>query len=274
MPRLSVDIDLVYIDHTKTREEAFTDISNAVNEICKRLNVQGLSAKIKPSGSQELDSKIIVESNGITVKIEINHVMRGVVSQIENISITQAVQDRFKTKVTVPMLSKDEVYAGKLVAAMDRQHPRDLFDVYQLMDNEGISGNMINIFVAYLACHNRPIHEVLFGNMSDIKYEYENNFVGMTTADIGLKTLTDTREKMFNVVRNMLTADQKQFLISLTKAEPEWPLIGISHLPEMPGMTWKLKNLNILKTKNPAKLAAQVDLLEKKFAEIRPHHNN
>lgn len=268
MPRLSVDLDLIYIDHTKQRDDALADISASVNEMCARLKRQGFDAFIKP-GAKELDSKVFVRDGKAEVKVEINHVMRGVISTVDATSITQAVKDRFKTNVTAPMVSHDEVYAGKLVAAMDRQHPRDLFDVHQLINNEGISDEMIHIFVAYLACHNRPIHEVLFGNMLDIESEYKNNFVGMTEEDIPLKTLTNTRELLFETVHKRLTENHKQFLISLASAEPAWPLLNIQHLPDMPGMKWKIQNLNVLKDINPEKFRQHIQSLNIKLSEIK-----
>jgi len=268
MPRLSVDLDLIYIDHTKPREEAFADISASVNEICVRLKTQSLDAFIKP-GTKELDSKVFVRDGNTEVKVEINHVMRGVISTVDATSITQAVKDRFKTNVTVPMVSHDEVYAGKLVAAMDRQHPRDLFDVHQLIDNEGISSEMIHIYVAYLACHNRPIHEVLFGNMLDIENEYKNNFVGMAEQDIPLKILTKTRELLFETVHTKLTENHKQFLISLASAEPNWALMNIQHFPDMPGMKWKIQNIKLLKDMNPEKFRQHIQLLSTKLSEIK-----
>jgi hypothetical protein len=268
MPRLSVDLDLIYIDHTKQREDAFSDISASVNEMCTGLKRQGFDAFIKP-GVRELDSKVFVRDGNTEVKVEINHVMRGVISTVEATSITQAVKDRFKTNVTVPMVSHDEVYAGKLVAAMDRQHPRDLFDVHQLINNEGISKEMVHIFVVYLASHNRPIHEVLFGNMLDIENEYKNNFVGMTEEDIPLKTLTKTRELLFETVQTMLTDNHKQFLVSLASAEPDWQLLNIQHLQDMPGMKWKIQNIKLLKDINPNKFAQHIQLLNTKLSEIK-----
>jgi len=72
------------------------------------------------------------------------------------------------------------MYGGKLVAAMDRQHPRDLFDVLQLFAHEGITAGIRRAFVIYLSSHNRPVHEVLFPSLRDVRGEYEQNFKGMT----------------------------------------------------------------------------------------------
>lgn len=261
MPRLSVDLDL-------EREQALAEISVAVNQICEDLKRQGMKAMARSAGG-EVDAKIFIQNEDITVKIEINHVMRGVLSSVNRASITEAVRNKFKTNVTVPMLSPNEVYAGKLVAAMDRQHPRDLFDVYQLISNEGISDETIRLFVGYLSCHNRPIHEVLFGSKKDIMDEFMNNFVGMTTDDVAMDTLIKTREMMFAIVHSMLNAEQLEFLVTLSRAEPKWDLVDIPKLKDMPGMKWKLQNLEKLKSKNIDKFNEQAEELKQKLTSIR-----
>jgi hypothetical protein len=43
----------------------------------------------------------------------------------------------------VPILAPDELYAGRLVAAVERKHPRDLFDVWQLYESGGIGDGMV-----------------------------------------------------------------------------------------------------------------------------------
>ena len=95
------------------------------------------------------------------------------------------------------------MYGGKLVAALDRQHPRDLFDVMQIFENEGITLEIRRAFVVYLASHNRPVHEVLFPALRDISSDYERNFVGMTTDSVALEALLGARERM---VRELQTA--------------------------------------------------------------------
>lgn len=268
MPRLSVDLDLVFIDHTLSRTEAFEVISATVNEIAEDLKRQRLEVMVR--GAAGVDAKIFIRGDdGMLVKVEINHVMRGTILPICNATISKAVQDKFKMNVSVPMLSPHEVYAGKLVAALDRQHPRDLFDVHQLIINEGISDETITTFVAYLAGHNRPVHEVLFGNALDIEDEYRRNFVGMTVEEIPLQVLLDARTQLIKIVHGKLTQNHKDFLVSLTRAEPQWDLIDIHHLQNMPATKWKLHNLNQLKDANEAKFNAQLKELEERLANIQ-----
>lgn len=157
------------------------------------------------------------------------------------------------------------MYGGKLVAAMDRQHPRDLFDVLQLFAHEGITAGIRRAFVVYLASHNRPVHEVLFRSLRDIRQEFEHNFAGMTAEPVELDALLAGRERMMCELQQGLNADERRFLLSLVAAEPEWPLLGVPHLDQLSGLRWKLQNLERLRKANARKFAEQMDTLARQF---------
>ena len=169
MPRLSVDIDLVYPDWSASRADALRAIGDELAAIADRLQRIGLSARtVRAEGLGE--SKLLVERAGrggdALVKIEANLVFRGTVLPTTRRALSPVVSDMFSAEVSVPMLAVDELYGSKLVAAMDRQHPRDLFDVMRLYDAgidgvRGVTDGMVECFVLYLAGHNRPMDEVL-----------------------------------------------------------------------------------------------------------------
>ncbi|OZB39338.1 MAG: hypothetical protein B7X50_09845, partial [Alishewanella sp. 34-51-39] len=155
-----------------------------------------------------------------------------------------------------------ELYAGKLVAALDRQHPRDLFDVWQLYESGGISDGMVECFVVYLAGHNRPTHEVLFGNDKNIAGEYERAFVGMTEVDCSLETLLEARVRLRHELPGRLSAQHKQFLSGLTRAQPDWSLLQCQHAAQLPALRWKLSNLETFRKRRPEDFTAQADALD------------
>ena len=165
----------------------------------------------------------------------------------------------------IPVVSLEDVYGGKLVAAMDRQHPRDLFDVMQLFAHEGITAGIRRAFVVYLASHDRPVHEVLFPSMRDIGQEYERNFKGMTTEPVDLDALLAARERMVRELQSGLDADERRFLLSLVKGRPDWPALGVAHAEHLPGIRWKLQNLALLERKSPAKFAEQAEALAQRL---------
>ena len=117
-------------------------------------------------------------------------------------------------------MSLEDMYGGKLVAAMDRQHPRDLFDVLQLFAHEGITAGIRRAFVIYLASHNRPVHEVLFPSMRDIRKEYENNFEGMTAEPVALDALHAARDRMVRELQQVSARPSAAFYCHSSRRSP------------------------------------------------------
>lgn len=259
MPRLSVDLDLAFVDHTVPREQALTRINDAILQAGERLKKRGFQIHVPPTAAGE--TRLLVRRGHIEVKIEVNFVLRGTVRPVRQASLMPMARDVLMTDLEIPVVSLDDVYAGKLVAALDRQHPRDLFDVMKLFENEGITPDIRRAFVVYLACHNRPVHEVLFPKLKHIQHEYQHNFVGMTSDPVPLNLLLATRDRMIRELQTGLDDSERKFLLSLVACEPNWSLPGIDHLEHLPAIQWKLHNLVLLKNTNPKKFAEQVDEL-------------
>jgi predicted nucleotidyltransferase component of viral defense system len=260
MPRLSVDLDLVFPDHTLPREEALKRINDAIRQSVARLKKQGFQTHASAS-SDAGETKLLVRQGAIEVKVEVNFVMRGTVYPVRTASLTQNARDTLQADLDIPVVSLEDVYGGKLVAAMDRQHPRDLFDIMQLFAHEGITAGIRRAFVVYLASHNRPVHEVLFPSLRDIRQEFEHNFAGMTAEPVELDALLAARERMMRELQEGLTGAERRFLLSLVVAEPQWTLLGVRHLEQLPGLKWKLQNLEKLRKANAKKFGEQADTL-------------
>jgi predicted nucleotidyltransferase component of viral defense system len=260
MPRLSVDLDLVFPDYTAPRDAALKRINDAIRQSVARLKKQGFQTHA-PASSDAGEPKLLVRQGAIEVKVEVNFVMRGTVHPVRKASLTQNARDTLQADLDIPVVSLEDVYGGKLVAAMDRQHPRDLFDIMQLFAHEGITAGIRRAFVIYLASHNRPVQEVLFPSLRYIRQEFEHNFVGMTAEPVELEALLAAREQMARELQQRLTADERQFLLSLVAAEPAWKLLGVPHLEKLPGLRWKLQNLERLRKTDAKKFGEQTDAL-------------
>src|ERR1035441_1212065 len=265
MPRLSVDLDLVFPDYTLSREEALARINEAITNSAARLTARGfLTHTIASADAGE--TKLLVRRGNIELKVEGNFVMRGTVHPIRNASLSPRASEVLLADLELPVVSLEDMYGGKLVAAMDRQHPRDLFDCLQLFAHEGITPAIRRAFVAYLACHNRPVHEVLFPSVRDISQEYEHTFKGMTAEPVELSELIATRERLIHELQHGLDADERKFLMSFVRNQPDWSLLGIPHLAELPGIRWKLHNLGPLANLTPKKFMTQAEALERLLA--------
>lgn len=264
LPRLSVDIDVVYLPHEKSRPAALAEIATGLTAIRERLRQRGITADVTATGVGD-ETKLFVRRGRDQVKIEINHVFRGAVLPPKTRPLVKAASDLFTVAFTVPTLAVPELYGSKLVAALDRQHPRDFFDVHGMFATQGLSADIMNCFVAYLAGHHRPVHEVLFSRDLDLTAIFENEFVGMERQTISLAQLTETRTRLRGEIVAALTPAHKEFLLGLVSAAPDWGLMPFAHLSQLPAIQWKLQNLARLKKVNSAKFNAQAEELRKRF---------
>ncbi len=271
MPRLSVDIDVVFTDHSLSRDDALKAIESDLNQASQALQKQGLSITMprKPNGE---DVKLFVRNTIAEVKIEVNHIFRGTLLPTQITPLSAAAQDTFTSGLSVPILHHSEIYGSKLVAAMDRQHPRDIFDVLKMNEKFGLDSQFVDCFVAYLAGHNRPVHEVLFSTDAPLEALYENHFRGMTTEEVSLETLIKTRSDLKVSLPNALTQNHKDFLLSLVSGEPAWELMPFEHLKELPALKWKLANLAKLKSSKKFIFQQQYKLLNERLEDIPSSH--
>jgi hypothetical protein len=256
LPRLSVDIDVVFVDHTTSRTEALRQIGAALEEARKELNRRGLQAE-SSLGALGDESKLFLRRGSHLVKVEVNHVFRGTMLPAQARGLTPESRRLFTTEVHVPVLATDELYGSKLVAALHRQHPRDLFDVHCLFGTGGITDEMVECFVGYLAGHHRPLHEVLASRDHDLTNTYENEFKGMARMPISLEALVASRDRLRQELDARLTANHRAFLLGLVAGEPDWNLMRCGHLRELPAIRWKLQNLAKLRRTSPQKYALQ-----------------
>lgn len=259
LPRLSVDIDLTYIKHG-TFKECAADITRAMQNIQQDLQDQGL----KVTTSKQKDgtiTRLIVSNDEVQIKIETTPVLRETV----NPPTVQAVQPNIEAQfgfAEINMLDFNDLYAGKLCAALDRQHPRDLFDVKLLLENEGITETLKNTFLVYLISHSRPMAELLQPNRKALQDVFTKEFESMTSIPVSVQQLEETREQMIAELHDALTSADKAFLLDIKRSNPDWSKFYYPQAQQLPAVAWKLVNLDKMSSK--AKMAAH-EKLEKTF---------
>ena len=89
----------------------------------------------------------------------------------------------------------------------------------------------------------------------------------MTTEPVELDALLSARSRMISGLQTSLDTEEREFLVSLAQNEPNWNLLGIEHLSRLPGIRWKLSNLERLAKANPTKLKEQAQQLERLLAK-------
>jgi hypothetical protein len=144
------------------------------------------------------------------------------------------------------------------VAALDRQHPRDLFDIRDLLANEGIDDALRRAFIVYLLSHDRPMAEVLSARRKDIAQEFERSFVGMTREPVTLEALLAAREELVAGIVGAMPDHHRAFLLSFERGEPDWPSLAVENAALLPAVRWRQHNLDTLKPEARATLVAHL----------------
>ena len=180
MPRLSVDIDLAYLP-LEDRDTSLTHIDAALEAITADIEqlIPGINVKASALSGTGKRFKLLVWQGDTSVKIEVTPVLRGSVYPAESRRMSPNAEKRFGF-VRVPVLSFEDLYGGKICAALDRQHPRDLYDVHWLLEREGIDERLKNAFLVYLMGHNRPMAELLAPQIRDMTPLERTDLEGMT----------------------------------------------------------------------------------------------
>lgn len=260
-PRLSVDIDLTYVP-IKDRNASLQEINDGM------LKIEVGILKLKPTAYVQRKFEpltrsvvsLIIRDNDVTIKVEVNYNLRGTVFGTIKKKLCKKAEDEFGLSLSVNTLSFEDIYGGKIVAALDRQHPRDLFDVRVLLDNEGLTDNIRKAFMVYLISHNRSLMEILNPGLQDIKDIFESDFVGMTTEEVKLTDLLNARSELITTIKKTLSENEIKFLISWKNKKPEWQLLGIAGIENLPGVKRRLMNLEKIEEK---KHKEAVEKLEK-----------
>lgn len=121
-----------------------------------------------------------------------------------------------------------------------------------------MEAGLLEVFVVYLLSGDRPLSELLSPNRQPLAATFENEFIGMTLIPVTLAELEQTRETMIGLIQEKLTAKQRQFLLSFKQGEPDWALLNLPGVAELPAVQWKLQNIRRMA---PAKRAQALERL-------------
>lgn len=262
MPRLSVDIDLAYIK-PNNRENAYADINKNLMKMQAMISDLGFKVNVKDSDSV-LKLTVMDRQTGAEIKIEPNYVIRTTLYPNLTMSLCSNAAAMFNMEYEISTLSKADLYAGKIAAALSRRHPRDLFDVKQLLLQGDFDLELLNAVVVYLSANSRPIHELLNPepNLTNLELAYKNQFQGMTLGnECTIDVLKDTYMQLLDILQRGFQDNHRKFIMSVVSNNVDYGLLaGISEktLQDFTGLSWKLLNIANLQKTNLDTFMAQV----------------
>ena len=261
MPRLSVDIDLTYII-IEDRETSFTNISAALSNIKSRIEKRLQGSRVEHK--VELH-KLLVSHNDAMIKIEVSQIVRGILGAVTEKILCKKAQEKFDTFCSINIVPNGQLYGGKVCAAMDRQHPRDIFDVKHLLQKEGFTKAIKEGFLFRLLSSERSIQDVLFPNLQDQRLALANQFAGMSEELFTNEEYEFIREKLVKTLQASITEEDKLFILGFKNCFPDWSSYNFEAYPSI---KWKLQNLEKIKAANPVKHKELYDTLKRKLDAI------
>jgi predicted nucleotidyltransferase component of viral defense system len=264
MPRLSVDIDLTYTE-IADREIDLKTIRLKLDELKSRILriIPKIIFSDPKTASENL--KINCVTKDAIIKIEVNQINRGLIAPSRLMPLCEKAQNEFDCFCEMHVVSKEQLWGGKIIAALDRQHPRDLFDINNLLSTNGLTNDIKRGFLFFLLCSKRPIHELLNPQLINQKVVFTSQFEGMTNQLFSFNQFESVRNLLIETIRLNITEVDKKFLLNFVKSEPNWDILNFSSFP---AIKWKLYNINKLKVTNPVKFHEQISLLDQLFVSI------
>jgi len=264
LPRLSVDIDLAYLP-LEPRDEALRRCREALQRLTENFGdrLPGVRAELQDNRRDEL--RILVRRGRNQVKVEVSPVLRGTLHPPQERDVVEAVEDEYGF-AAVQVVSLPDLYGGKICAALDRQHPRDLFDVKLLLNQGGLDRSVFEGFLIYLLGHPRPLNEVINPRLKPLGDVYREEFAGMARVDLPLHELESARDELLSQLGHLMTDDDVHFLLSFKQGAPDWTLLPLMGVDRLPAVRWKLANIQKM---GADKHRQSLALLEQALVRIR-----
>lgn len=267
LPRLSVDIDLTWLP-VDSYAQGLQDIGAAFKRLAKRLVAAPLRLQVQTSATQGTGTatRLIASRGRARVQIETSPVMRGAVHPVRQMHVSHQVEDAFGF-ATAQVLDFADLYAGKMAAALSRQHPRDLFDLGAMLQDDRADELLWRTFLVYLSCSPKPAWELLDpAEPQGFDTLFESHFNGMTAQPTSVEELLDNRTQLLSRMTGWLDASSVAFLESLENENPNFELIGLPHALDLPGVQRKLQNLG---QRSDVKRKADQQLLDETLTRMR-----
>ena len=259
MPRFSVDIDLTFIPFSDSRSEDLNKIRQSLFFVKNRLKTAFPNIRFEDEKRAEEELKLVCTKDNATVKVEVNQINRGLIAEPCTKILCSRAEEEFNRFCEIRTVSIGQLWGGKINAALERQHPRDIFDVKNMLQEIGFTEEMKQGFLFFLLCGKRPIDEILKPNFISQKVVFESQFAGMTNENFTYDEFEKIRGELVLIVNNSLTDNEKDFLLSFAEGNPDWKDFDYS---KYPAIKWKQLNIKKLKEDNPIKFRESIKKIE------------
>jgi len=257
LPRLSVDIDLTWTTIGE-RNQDLKAIQNTLRSLQEILRTKIPNSQLLLNETQSGIYKLYCQKERAQVKVEVNTINRGLLEPAQRRLLHPGAEEFLDQFCEAKIVSYSQLFGGKLIAALDRQHPRDIFDVMELLNSDGYTPLLHRGFLFFLLASKRPFHELLNPTRLDQRQALQRQFAGMTQKPFSYQDFEEQRERLIQTITENLSGEDKRFLLDFSAGQAQWEQVNWS---DFPAIRWKTQNLERLKKSKPTKHKSQWDQL-------------
>lgn len=213
LPRLSVDIDLDYVDNLS--KEEIEKEKEVISKIIKSYMLQeGYSLNPNSRSHYALlsftFSYINNANNKDSIKIEINFIDRCHILSLENKTI---LPNEIIEEFNVLTLNTTELYASKINALISRAAPRDLYDINKMIDNSIIEDKDLlrKCLIFYnMVGGNQNIQDLDFTKVRDINFmKFKTQLRPVISKTDNFK-LEDAKDNVINFINKSIKLNKEE----------------------------------------------------------------
>lgn len=74
----------------------------------------------------------------------------------------------------------------------------------------------------------------------------------MAGEEVEYDELVAVRERLIETIKITMTENEKKFLLSIKKGQPDWDLLPVAGIDQLPAIQWKLINIRKMKREKQA----------------------
>ena len=85
--------------------------------------------------------------------------------------------------------------------------------------------------------------EILNPQWGDLRPVFEREFQGMVVEPVTAEELRIAGEQLVSRLHEEITQEERRFIVSVKERNPQWDLLGVAGIENLPGVRWKLQNI-------------------------------
>ena len=259
LPRYSVDMDLVYLPRTD-RLTAVRSMRGLLEQMRRAAQngLRGVTTSQVRGGKDATAGLLWVEvrRGEVSVKIETPVSARQTLHAPSILNAVPAAESEFGP-ARMKVVSFDEMYAGKVGASLGRRQLRDMFDIFHLLENEGLTEDLFRSFLAYAVADGRPPHMILSRAWHARKLPEQKRWQELMRTTLPMDRLLAANAELRQQCENRITPQVRQFLIDVHDGAADPGVIGIPEASTWPAFLWRMRQRALFKAKKPHEHARQ-----------------